>query len=157
MVRPSYLHLWSFAPLIECIFYVYCLKLVGHACALVLCITDMGMRSAEQAIDATGPLPEAMELHTGAGAGQWQHESQHTSAMHEAVWVHTWDLVEGICADPVQITGGHKYLPPRQDVNAPDLYIPFMAVCTCCLLASISKVLTGRFSPDTMYATVSSP
>lgn len=54
-----------------------------------------------------------------------------------------------------QITGGHKYLPPRQDVSAPDLYIPFMAVCTCCLLASISKVMTGRFSPDTMYATVS--
>lgn len=54
----------------------------------------------------------------------------------------------------MQITGGHKYLPPRQDVNAPDLYIPFMAVCTCCLLASINKVMTGRFSPDTMYATV---
>ena len=40
----------------------------------------------------------------------------------------------------VQITGGHKYLPPRQDVNAPDLYIPFMAVCTFCLLACVSKL-----------------
>ena len=26
-----------------------------------------------------------------------------------------------------QISGGHKYLPPRQDVNAPDLYIPLCA------------------------------
>ena len=57
----------------------------------------------------------------------------------------------------VQITGGHKYLPPRQDVNAPDLYIPFMAACTFCLLASVSRTLSGRFTPETMYATVSCP
>ncbi len=67
-----------------------------------------------------------------------------------------YDLITSLAAGVAQITGGHKYLPPRQDVNAPDLYIPFMALCTCCLLASISKVVTGRFSPDTMYATVSS-
>ena len=57
----------------------------------------------------------------------------------------------------MQITGGHKYLPPRQDVNAPDLYIPFMAVCTYCLLASISKLAHGSFTPDSMYALVSLP
>ncbi|KAK9829499.1 hypothetical protein WJX72_006228 [[Myrmecia] bisecta] len=55
-----------------------------------------------------------------------------------------------------QIAGGHKYLPPRQDVNAPDLYIPFMAMCTCCILSSVSMAIHGRFTPDTMYATVSS-
>lgn len=54
----------------------------------------------------------------------------------------------------LQITGGHKYLPPRQDVNAPDLYIPFMAVCTFCLLASVSKLLRGIFTPESMYAVV---
>ena len=57
----------------------------------------------------------------------------------------------------MQSTGGHKYLPPRQDVNAPDLYIPFMAVCTYCLLASISKLAHGSFTPDSMYALVSLP
>ena len=56
-----------------------------------------------------------------------------------------------------QITGGHKYLPPRQDVNAPDLYIPFMAACTFCLLASAAKALAGRFTPETMYAVVRRP
>ena len=55
----------------------------------------------------------------------------------------------------MQITGGHKYLPPRQDANAPDLYIPFMAVCTYCLLASISKLAHRSFTPESMYALVS--
>jgi hypothetical protein len=68
-------------------------------------------------------------------------------------WTIDGVVIEGLAS--VQITGGHKYLPPRLDVNAPDLYIPFMAVCTYCLLASISKTLDGRFTPDTMYATVS--
>ncbi|KAK9840959.1 hypothetical protein WJX81_002630 [Elliptochloris bilobata] len=54
-----------------------------------------------------------------------------------------------------QIAGGHKYLPPRQDVNAPDLYIPFMAACTYCVLASVALTAGKRFKPDTMYATVS--
>lgn len=56
-----------------------------------------------------------------------------------------------------QIAGGHKYLPPRQDVNAPDLYIPFMAACTYCVLASVAQTAGKRFKPDTMYATVRSP
>lgn len=42
-------------------------------------------------------------------------------------------------------------------MNAPDLYIPFMAVCTYCLLASISKLAHGSFTPDSMYALVSLP
>ncbi len=57
----------------------------------------------------------------------------------------------------LQIAGGHKYLPPRQDVNAPDLYIPFMAACTYCVLASVALTAGKRFKPDTMYATVCCP
>eukprot|EP00884_Botryococcus_braunii_P016940 jgi/Botrbrau1/392/Bobra.110_2s0047.1 len=49
-----------------------------------------------------------------------------------------------------QIAGGHKYMPPRQDVNAPDLYIPFMAVFTYCVLSCVAKVGTGTFTPATM-------
>lgn len=56
-----------------------------------------------------------------------------------------------------QIAGGHKYLPPRQDVSAPDLYIPFMAACTYCVLASVAQTAGKRFKPDTMYATVRRP
>ena len=36
----------------------------------------------------------------------------------------------------VQISGGNKYLPPRQDVNAPDLYIPLCALFTYVVMAS---------------------
>jgi len=38
-------------------------------------------------------------------------------------------------------------------VNAPDLYIPFMAACTYCVLASVALTAGKRFKPDTMYAT----
>ena len=55
-----------------------------------------------------------------------------------------------------QIAGGHKYLPPRQDASAPDLYIPLMAACTYCVLASVAQTAGRRFKPDTMYATVRS-
>ena len=54
----------------------------------------------------------------------------------------------------MQISGGPKYLPPRQDVNAPALYIPFMAVSPYCLLASVARALAGTWSPDSMYGTV---
>ena len=57
----------------------------------------------------------------------------------------------------VQIAGGHKYLPPRQDVNAPDLYIPLMAAATYCLLVCASTALIGKFKTEVMYTTVGPP
>jgi hypothetical protein len=59
-----------------------------------------------------------------------------------------------------QISGGHKYLPPRQDVNAPDLYIPVMALWTYCLLLGVAALArsgpNGGFKPETIYNSVSS-
>lgn len=55
----------------------------------------------------------------------------------------------------LQISGGHRYQPPRQDVYAPDLYIPFMAVCTYIVLFSIVQTAEGKFTHDSMYITVS--
>lgn len=55
-----------------------------------------------------------------------------------------------------QISGGHKFLPPRQDVNAPDLYVPFMAAWTYCILVGIASLASGKFKPDIVYNTVSS-
>ncbi|KAK9840708.1 hypothetical protein WJX84_009926 [Apatococcus fuscideae] len=57
---------------------------------------------------------------------------------------------------PEQISGGHKYMPPRQDVNAPDMYIPLMALCTYCILGSVIRIGSGRFTPDSMYGLASS-
>ena len=58
-----------------------------------------------------------------------------------------------VCAD--QIAGGHPFKPPRQDLNAPDLYIPLMALCTYCILGSIAMISRGRWTTDSMYALVS--
>ena len=55
----------------------------------------------------------------------------------------------------LQIAGGHPFKPPQQDVNAPDLYIPLMALCTYCILGSIAMVSTARWTSDSMYALVS--
>ena len=55
----------------------------------------------------------------------------------------------------MQISGGHKYLPPKQDVNAPDLYIPAMAVGTYSLLVCFAAAAVGKFKPETMTSAVS--
>ncbi|KAL6776845.1 HRF1 [Auxenochlorella protothecoides x Auxenochlorella symbiontica] len=57
---------------------------------------------------------------------------------------------------PEHISGGHKYLPPRQDVNAPDLYIPFMALWTYCMLVGIGLLARGGFRPEAVYNAVTS-
>lgn len=46
--------------------------------------------------------------------------------------------------------GGPKYRPPVSDINAPDLYIPLMALfsyCLCCCVADISSS-PSRFAPE---------
>eukprot|EP01025_Chloroclados_australasicus_P015071 TRINITY_DN1715_c1_g1_i2.p2 TRINITY_DN1715_c1_g1~~TRINITY_DN1715_c1_g1_i2.p2 ORF type:complete len:318 (+),score=41.03 TRINITY_DN1715_c1_g1_i2:222-1175(+) len=55
---------------------------------------------------------------------------------------------------PEQIQGGNKYRPPRADDNAPDLYIPFMAMFTYCVMAAGHSLLEGEFKPDIMYPLV---
>ena len=56
--------------------------------------------------------------------------------------------------DPVQISGGHRYQPPRKDVFAPDLYIPSMSICTYVVLLGIVQFHHGKFSPEGMYLMV---
>uniref|UniRef100_A0A7S1X8F4 Uncharacterized protein n=1 Tax=Tetraselmis chuii TaxID=63592 RepID=A0A7S1X8F4_9CHLO len=60
-----------------------------------------------------------------------------------------WDYTR----HPEQVAGGQKYVAPRHDVNAPDLYIPFMALFTYCLIVSALKTHAGAFTPETMYNT----
>ena len=55
----------------------------------------------------------------------------------------------------VQISGGNKYLPPRQDVNAPDLYIPLCALFSYVVMAAMVAVGHKRFSPNSLYSSVS--
>lgn len=44
--------------------------------------------------------------------------------------------------------GSTEYVPPRDDINAPDLYIPLMAYATYIILCGIIYGLNSAFKPD---------
>ncbi|KAJ6513912.1 YIF1-domain-containing protein [Mycena vitilis] len=46
--------------------------------------------------------------------------------------------------------GQTEYLPPREDVNSPDLYIPLMALVTYILLCALHSGLEARFHPQVL-------
>eukprot|EP00262_Sarcandra_glabra_P016880 TRINITY_DN5627_c0_g1_i3.p1 TRINITY_DN5627_c0_g1~~TRINITY_DN5627_c0_g1_i3.p1 ORF type:complete len:272 (+),score=26.75 TRINITY_DN5627_c0_g1_i3:3-818(+) len=48
------------------------------------------------------------------------------------------------------VGGRLSYKPPIYDINAPDLYIPFMAFGTYVLLAGFSLGFLGKFSPEAL-------
>ena len=49
--------------------------------------------------------------------------------------------------------GGYCLLPPRDDINSPDLYIPLMAAVTYVLLVGVVQGLRKAFHPDRLGAT----
>ncbi|XP_071917720.1 uncharacterized protein [Coffea arabica] len=48
------------------------------------------------------------------------------------------------------VGGRLSYKPPIYDINAPDLYIPFMAFGTYVILAGLSLGLNGKFRPEAL-------
>ncbi|CAM8987943.1 unnamed protein product [Rhodiola kirilowii] len=48
------------------------------------------------------------------------------------------------------VGGRLSYRPPIYDINAPDLYIPFMAFGTYIVLAGLSLGIRGKFSPEAL-------
>ena len=48
------------------------------------------------------------------------------------------------------------YLPPRDDLNSPDMYIPIMALITYILLYTISAGIKGSFNPEDLGSTAGS-
>ncbi|KAF2223536.1 YIF1-domain-containing protein [Elsinoe ampelina] len=49
--------------------------------------------------------------------------------------------------------GGPLFLPPREDVNSPDMYIPAMAFVTYILLSTLLAGLRGAFRPELLGLT----
>ncbi|KAF2465981.1 YIF1-domain-containing protein [Lindgomyces ingoldianus] len=45
------------------------------------------------------------------------------------------------------------YLPPREDINSPDMYIPMMALVTYILLSTLLAGLRGAFHPELLGST----
>ncbi|KZT35215.1 YIF1-domain-containing protein [Sistotremastrum suecicum HHB10207 ss-3] len=48
--------------------------------------------------------------------------------------------------------GIQEWLPPREDINSPDLYIPSMALVTYVLLSAVLTGIQGRFDPQILGA-----
>ncbi|KAG0637092.1 YIF1-domain-containing protein [Tuber brumale] len=49
----------------------------------------------------------------------------------------------------------YYYLPPREDINSPDLYIPVMSIVTYILLNSFISGISGNFHPKQLAQTAS--
>lgn len=47
-------------------------------------------------------------------------------------------------------TYSYYFLPPRDDLNSPDMYIPVMAIVTYILLSTLLAGLRGQFHPEVM-------
>lgn len=47
------------------------------------------------------------------------------------------------------------YLPPREDINSPDMYIPVMSLVTYILLSTLIAGLRGEFQPELLGYTAS--
>lgn len=62
------------------------------------------------------------------------------------------DMYNSNAAQPSSIT---NYRYPRDDINAPDLYIPLMALVTHTLLISYARGMSGTFSPELIGMTAS--
>ena len=52
-------------------------------------------------------------------------------------------------------SGAMEFLPPREDVNSPDMYIPLMAFVTYILLSTLIAGLNGKFEPQLLGITFS--
>ena len=97
-----------------------------------------------------------MDLHAVLGAGE---RISLFSGVCMAVQRRCSSFLPTVHASPplsMQLSGGHKYLPPRQDINAPDLYIPVMALWTYCILVGVALFGGQAFRPELVYNTVSS-
>ncbi|QLQ78763.1 hypothetical protein HG537_0B01120 [Torulaspora globosa] len=55
-----------------------------------------------------------------------------------------------------QASGSLAFLPPKDDVNSPDLYIPIMGLVTYILVWNMQKGLQGSFNPENLYYKLSS-
>ncbi|AQZ18980.1 YIF1 (YNL263C) [Zygosaccharomyces parabailii] len=65
----------------------------------------------------------------------------------------TWQRLPG---SQLQGPGSISFLPPKDDVNSPDLYIPIMGLVTYILIWNVQRGLEGSFNPENLYYKLSS-
>ena len=69
-------------------------------------------------------------------------------------WHKPWSRQQRHPVDPSAPTA-QLYLPPREDPNSPDMYIPTMALVTYILLSTLLAGLRGAFHPELLGYTAS--
>ncbi|KAF2629824.1 YIF1-domain-containing protein [Macroventuria anomochaeta] len=69
-------------------------------------------------------------------------------------WHKPWSRQQRHSTDP-SAAGPTLYLPPREDPNSPDMYIPTMALVTYILLSTLLAGLRGAFHPELLGYTAS--
>lgn len=57
-------------------------------------------------------------------------------------------LTSGPGSDQPTRQYSHMYLPPRDDLNSPDMYIPIMSLITYILLSTVLAGIRGTFTPE---------
>lgn len=62
-------------------------------------------------------------------------------------WHRPWSRQQRHNPDPAT-NASSLYLPPREDINSPDMYIPTMALVTYILLSTLLAGLRGAFHPE---------
>lgn len=69
-------------------------------------------------------------------------------------WRHKpWSRQQRSTGAPGAQDQGYYFLPPREDVNSPDMYIPVMAFVTYILISTLLAGLRGQFHPEVMGST----
>ncbi|CAK1354195.1 Protein transport protein yif1 [Cercospora beticola] len=69
-------------------------------------------------------------------------------------WRHRpWSRQQVRSNEPGQHPNSIEFLPPREDVNSPDMYIPVMAFITYTLLSTLLAGLNGKFEPQLLGIT----
>lgn len=59
-------------------------------------------------------------------------------------------------ASQMQGPGSISFMPPKDDMNSPDLYIPIMGLVTYILIWNVQRGLEGSFNPENLYYKLSS-
>lgn len=69
-------------------------------------------------------------------------------------WRHKpWSRQQRPSASGAQDQNSYYFLPPREDLNSPDMYIPVMAFVTYILLSTLLAGMRGVFHPEVMGST----
>ncbi|KAL1689787.1 YIF1-domain-containing protein [Schizophyllum commune] len=116
---------------------------VIHKLKLVLFPWTHKPWARRKAVNASHTYSQPQPYASGAGYPQSQYYPPHAAATSPTQ------------GPPPGDNALEEFLPPRDDINSPDLYIPSMAMVTYILVSAIQRGLGGGFDPKVLGETFS--